>query len=66
MSDAIYVSFVPKAHRAKLREVLRSEDTAPVVWRERRGLFGSEFYFSGPAKLTRKAHETVTLWLARQ
>lgn len=65
MSEATYVSFVPKAQRAKLREALQSEDTGEIAWRERKTFAGSEFYFSGPARHVRKTHEFVTLWLAR-
>ena len=64
MSEATYVSFVPSSKRAKLREVLQSEDTGPIAWRERKTLFGSEFYFSGPSGLARRTHAFVTQWLA--
>ena len=40
MSEATYVSFVPRAKRAKLRGILESEDTGEVTWREKRTLFG--------------------------
>jgi hypothetical protein len=63
MPEATYVAFVPKAHRAKLRETLMSEDTGEVSWKERKTFSGSEFYFSGPPTLVRKTHEFVTLWL---
>jgi hypothetical protein len=63
MTDATYVTFVPSAKRARLREILETEDTAPLVWRERRSFFGSEFYFSGPAALARKAQAYVAEWL---
>jgi hypothetical protein len=63
MTDATYVTFVPSAKRALLREILETEDTAPLVWRERRSFFGSEFYFSGPAALARKAQAYVAEWL---
>ena len=66
MSEATYVSFVPKSKRAKLRAVLTEEDTGPITWRERKGMFGSEFYFSGPPTLVRKAHAFVAAWLVRQ
>ena len=65
MSEATYVSFVPASRRAKLREVLQSEDTGPIAWRERRTLFRSEFYFSGPADVARRTHAFVTAWLNR-
>ncbi|WP_395670287.1 hypothetical protein [Phenylobacterium sp.] len=66
MSDATYVSFVPKAHRGRLREALQGEDTGEVTWRERKVFAGSEFYFSGPPRTVRKTHEFVTYWLTRQ
>ena len=66
MSDATFVSFVPKAHRAKLREVLMSEDTGEVTWREEKHWRGSEFFFSGPPRTVRKTHEFVTFWLSRR
>ena len=64
MSDVTYVSFVPRSKRDKLRATLESEDTGPVRWVEKRGVTGSEFYFSGPSKLVRKTHEYITLWVA--
>ncbi len=63
MSEATFVSFVPKAKSAKLRRTLQTEDTGPLTWREQKTLFGSEFYFSGPADLVRRTHEYVTYWL---
>ena len=64
VSDATFVSFVPKTRTAKLRRTLQSEDTGELRWREHKTFFGSEFYFSGPADLARRTHEYVTLWLA--
>lgn len=64
MSMATYVSFVPRAYSAKVRAVLMSEDTGAISWRERRTLWGSEFYFFGPAGLARTTHEYLTSWLA--
>lgn len=66
MAEATFVSFVPNAHRGKLRQVLLGEDTGDVTWRERKIFAGSEFYFSGPPSTVRKTHEFVTLWLTRQ
>ena len=63
MSDATYVAFVPASKRDRLREILRNEDTGELVWRERRSWFGSEFYFSGPPALARKAHAYVAEWV---
>ena len=65
MSDATYVSFVPRAKRGQLRQILTSEDTGPVRWTEKRGLLVSEFAFSGPSALVRKVHAHVTSWIAR-
>ena len=65
MSDATYVSFVPRSKRDKLRRVLESEDTGDLTWTEKRTLSGSEFYFSGPSKLVRKTHAYITHWLAQ-
>jgi hypothetical protein len=64
VTEATYVSFVPRRRRAKLRKVLQSNDTGAIVWRERKRLFGSEFYFSGPTRLVRKTHDYITRWLA--
>lgn len=64
MPDITCMSFVPKGQRAKLRHVLMTEDTGPLVWRERKRLFGSEFYFSGPASLVMKTHAYISQWLA--
>jgi hypothetical protein len=63
VSEATFVSFVPKAKTAKLRRTLQTEDTGAIKWREHKTLFGSEFYFSGPAALVRRTHEYVTYWL---
>ena len=65
MSDATYVAFVPKAMTAKLRSVLQSEDTGAVTWRERKVMFGSEFYFSGPPALVRATHAYVSQWVVK-
>ena len=65
MSDATYVAFVPNSKRGKLRALLQSENTEPLSWREKKGLFGSEFYLSGPAGAVRRAHLYITEWLAR-
>ena len=64
--EATFVSFVPKAHRAKLRAALQAEDTGEVTWRELKRFSGSEFYFSGPPRTVRKTHEFVTYWLSRR
>ena len=63
MSDATFVAFVPKAKRDRLRAILESEDTSPLAWREHRSWRGSEFYFSGPSPLARKAQAYVAEWV---
>ena len=63
MSEATFVSFVPKARSGELRQTLMTEDTGPLRWRERRTFSGSEFYFTGPTELARKTHIYVTKWL---
>lgn len=63
MTEATYVAFVPKAKRAKLRTMLQTEDMGELTWRERKRLFVSEFYFSGPPNLARQAHAYVVRWL---
>ncbi|MFC3070909.1 hypothetical protein [Phenylobacterium soli] len=64
MPEATYVAFVSKRQRAKLRTVLQTEDMGELTWREKKRLFGSEFYFSGPPTLARQAHAYVTKWLS--
>jgi len=64
VAQVTYVSFVPRAKCAKLREVLQSEDTGPVRWSEKRTWFGSEFHFSGPPALVRRTHAYIAEWLA--
>lgn len=64
MPEATYVAFVSKAKRAKLRTMLQTEDMGELSWREKKRLFGSEFYFSGPPTLARQAHAYVTKWLS--
>jgi hypothetical protein len=64
VADATYVSFVPRSKRAKLRRTLESGDTGAIRWSEKRRLFGSEFYFSGPSQLVRRTHAYITAWLA--
>lgn len=65
MPEATYVAFVSKAKRVKLRNLLMAEDMGELTWREKKRLFGSEFYFSGPPTLARQAHAYVTKWLAQ-
>ena len=64
MSNLTYVSFVPRAKRGRLRSVLTTEDTGLLCWVEKRRWFGSEFHFSGPARLVRRTHAFITEWLA--
>jgi hypothetical protein len=65
MPDATYVAFVPNGMSAKLRCVLEAEDTGPISWRERKVMFGSEFYFSGPSRLARAAHAYISEWVVK-
>ncbi|THD79890.1 MAG: hypothetical protein E7812_08420 [Phenylobacterium sp.] len=64
MPEATYVAFVSKSQRGKLRTMLQTEDMGELSWREKKHLFGSEFYFSGPPSLARQAHAYVTKWLS--
>jgi hypothetical protein len=63
MPEATYVAFVPTGMSTKLRSVLQTEDTGQLTWRERKVLFGSEFYFSGPPRLARATHAYVSEWV---
>jgi hypothetical protein len=63
MVEATFVAFVPKKKSDQLRQTLTTEDTGELRWRERRTFSGSEFYFTGPSELARKAHIYVTQWL---
>jgi hypothetical protein len=63
MDEATFVAFVPKNKSDQLRETLTTEDTGPLRWRERRTFSGSEFYFTGPTELARKAQIYVVEWL---
>lgn len=54
--DATFVLFVEKKQRSRVRGGLTSELVGDVVWRERKTLSGSEFYFSGPSAVARQAH----------
>ncbi len=62
MDEVTLMALVSHERGEKLRAVLESEDTAPVSWREERTLFGSEFFFSGPAELVHQTHAFVTKW----
>lgn len=64
MTDVTYVAFVPRSKCEKLRQALAHEDTGRISWVEKRRLFGSEFYFSGPARLIRITHAHIAAWLA--
>jgi hypothetical protein len=65
MTDATYVLFAPKAQLARLRAHLKTLTWDEVRWRERRRLFGSEFYVSGPSRQAREAHQSAALCLTR-
>ncbi|HTK34444.1 MAG TPA: hypothetical protein VL358_04050 [Caulobacteraceae bacterium] len=66
MADVTCVVFVPKGQRAELRHVLMTADTEGLRWRERKRLFGSEFYFTGPSALAMKTQVFVANWVERQ
>jgi hypothetical protein len=62
MVDATFVSFVPTDKCLKLRKTLETEDTGLLRWRELAMLFGSEFFFTGPAELARQTHDYINRW----
>ena len=61
--EATYVLYTPRAKRAGMRAALAGCSGAPVTWRERKLLFGSEFYLTGPAAAARSAHAVAASWL---
>jgi hypothetical protein len=63
MSEATYVAFVPKRKSDMLRQTLSTEDTGPLSWKERKTFSGSEFYFTGPPDLARRAQAYVAEWV---
>ncbi len=63
MPNATFVAFVPAEQREALLSILRSEDTRPLSWREKRSFGGSEIYISGPPALARKAHVYIAEWV---
>jgi hypothetical protein len=58
--EATYVLFAQNSQRARLREALAAQSDGPVRWRERKLLFGSEFYLTGPAAAARRAHSALS------
>lgn len=64
MIEATFVVYAPKAQLAKVRGLVGSQSPEAVTWRERRTLFGSEFYVTGPATLAREAHELAARLLS--
>lgn len=65
MIEATFVLFARKAQLGRLRAFLKSHAMETVSWKERRRLFGSEFYVSGPAAEARRAHEAAQRDLMR-
>lgn len=63
MSEATYVAFVPKQKSDMLRQTLSTEDTGALSWKERKTFSGSEFYFTGPPDLARRAQAYVAEWV---
>jgi hypothetical protein len=53
--NATFVLFVSKNQRSRVRNALTPELVGDARWRERKTLFGSEFYFSGPSAIARQA-----------
>jgi hypothetical protein len=63
MVEATYVLYVPRSQRVRVRTALAGRVGDAVTLRERKTLFGSEFYFSGPAGLARESHTSAMRWL---
>lgn len=63
MVEATFVLYVPRSKRGRVRTALATDVTADLKWRERKTLFGSEFYFSGPSALARQVHATASRWV---
>ena len=64
MAETTCVSLVPKAKRARLRQLLASEQATPVRWRERKRWTVSEFYLTGPTREVMQTHRNISHWLA--
>ncbi len=54
--DATFVLYVNKNLRSRVRNALTPELVGDARWRERKTLFGSEFYFTGPSAIARQVH----------
>lgn len=65
MIEATYVLFARKAQLGRMRAFLKGFASDTVRWKERRRLFGSEFYVTGPAGAARQAHEAAARDLMR-
>lgn len=65
MAEATFVLFARADQRSALRQLLQASAQDAVTWRERRRLFGSEFYVSGPSTQAREAHLAAASWLSR-
>jgi hypothetical protein len=63
MTEVTCVVFVPKGQRGELRHILMTADMGDLRWRERKRLFGSEFYFTGPSSLAMKTQAYLTNWI---
>lgn len=63
MVEATFVLYVPRSKRGRVRNGLAADETADLKWRERKTLFGSEFYFSGPSAVARQVHATASRWI---
>lgn len=65
MIEATFVLFARKAQLERMRAFLKRQAGDIVRWKERRRLFGSEFYVSGPVTEARLAHEAAARDLMR-
>jgi hypothetical protein len=63
MAEATFVLYAPRSRRAGLRATLGAVGADRVTWRERKMLFGSEFYLTGPSAAARRVHAAATDWL---
>lgn len=59
MVEATYVLYVRRSQRVRVRTALAGRVDQAITLRERKTLFGSEFYFSGPAALARETHTSA-------
>ena len=63
MADVTCVVFVPRKNRDELRSLLQTGDTGELCWTERKKLFGSDFYFTGPSSLAMNTQKYISNWV---